>query len=99
MAQPMTVARESFKRHKGRRPAPGDERIDALLGALMALTSEVAVLRERLDAHERIAARGEVATPEAVDAFVPDEAVSEARGDQRKRLIDKVCRPLIAGTD
>lgn len=95
----MTAARESFKRHKGRRPAPGDERIDALLGALMALTSEVAVLRERLDAHERIAARGEVATPEAVDSFLPDDETTASRANQRKRLIDKVCRPLIAGTD
>lgn len=93
------AARESFKRHKGRRPAPGDERIDALLGALMALTSEVAVLRERLDAHERIAARGEVATPEAVDGFLPDEATQALRAKQRERIIDKVCRPLVAGTD
>lgn len=83
--------------HKGRRPAPGpDERVDTLLGMVMALTSEVAVLRERLDAHERLAAAGQSATPANVDAYDPDEAAQQQRAAARQRIIDKVCRPLIA---
>lgn len=83
--------------HKGRRRVPGaDPRVDTLLGMVMALTSEVAVLRERLDAHERLAQAGAAPTPGAVDDYVPDEDAQRARALGRQRLIDKVCRPLIA---
>jgi hypothetical protein len=63
---------------------------------IMALTSEVAVLRERLDAHERLNKVGQTATPESVDSFVPDEQVQRERGATRQRMLDKVCRPLLA---
>lgn len=83
--------------HKGRRPVPGaDTRVDTLLGMIMALMSEVAVLRERVDAHERLAAQGKPGTPEAVDDYVPDEAAMKSRAARQKRLIEKVCRPLAA---
>jgi hypothetical protein len=83
--------------HKGRRAVPGpDPRVDTLLGMIMALTSEVAVLRDRLDAHERLASSGRAPTPQAVDDYLPDEAVQRERDLRRQRLIDKVCRPLVA---
>jgi len=83
--------------HKGRREAPGvDPRVDTLLGMVMALTSEVAILRDRLDAHERLHAGQQPVTPESVDDFVPDEAAQKARAARRTRLIEKVCRPLLA---
>jgi hypothetical protein len=83
--------------HKGRRVVPGqDPRVDTLLGMVMALTSELAVLRERLDTHERLAAQGMVGTPDAVDAFVADTATEQMRAAKRKRMIEKVCRPLLA---
>jgi hypothetical protein len=83
--------------HKGRREAPGvDPRVDTLLGMVMALTSEVSILRDRLDAHERLNAGKQPVTPEAVDDFVPDEAAQKARAALRTRLIEKVCRPLLA---
>lgn len=83
--------------HKGRRAVPGaDTRVDTLLGMIMALMSEVAVLRERVDAHERLAAQGKPGTPEAVDDYVPDEAAMKSRAARQKRLIEKVCRPLAA---
>jgi len=82
---------------KGRRHAPGsDPRIDTLLSMVMALTSEVAVLRERLDAHERLQAAGRFTGPAAVDDYVPDEPALEVRASLRQRLIAKVCRPLLA---
>ncbi|MFO1426155.1 MAG: hypothetical protein U1F11_04110 [Steroidobacteraceae bacterium] len=85
--------------HKGRRAVPGeDPRVDTLLGMVMALTSEVAVLRERLDAHERLGAAGRTVTPQNVDEYEADEAAQRARAAQRQRLIEKVCRPLVAAT-
>lgn len=96
-AKPAATPLRRHKVHKGRLPVPGsDARVDTLLGMVMALTSEVAVLRERLDAHERLAAQGKAATPEQIDDYQPDEAVRQSRAAQRKRLIEKVCRPLIA---
>jgi hypothetical protein len=89
--------RERLAVHKGRRTVPGvDPRVDTLLGMVLSLTSEVAVLRERLDAHERLAAAGGFTGPDAVDAYVPDAAAEEARAAQRQRLLAKVCRPLVA---
>jgi hypothetical protein len=82
---------------KGRRTVPGvDPRVDTLLGMIFALTSEVSVLRDRLDAHERLAAANGFTGPEAVDAYVPDEAAQQARAEQRNRLVAKVSRPLVA---
>jgi hypothetical protein len=89
--------RERLTVHKGRREAPGvDPRVDTLIGMVLSLTSEVAVLRERLDAHERLAAAGAFSGPEAVDGYVPDAAAEAARAAQRQRLLAKVCRPLLA---
>jgi hypothetical protein len=82
---------------KGRRHGPGsDPRIDTLMNMLMALMSEVSVLRERVDAHERLQAEGHFTGPESVDEYTPDEAVEKVRGSLRQRLIAKVCRPLLA---
>lgn len=95
-AQPSSQTQKPPRLHKGRRAVPGDPRIDALINMVLSLTSEVAVLRERLDAHERLAQAGVPASPDAVDAFAPDAAVQQARTAQRERLIKKVCRALTA---
>ena len=70
--------------------------MDTLLGMVMALTSEVAVLRERIDAHESLAASGKVPDQDNVDNYQPTEADESRRKQHRDRLIDKVCRPLVA---
>ena len=83
--------RERLTVAKGRRHGPGsDPRIDTLMNMLMALTSEVSILRERLDAHERLQAAGEFTGPEAVDSYVPDETGAKARATLRQRLIAKI---------
>lgn len=95
--RPVAAPLRRHRIHKGRRRVPGpDPRVDTLLGMVMALTSEVAVLRDRLDAHERLACDGQAPTPQAVDDYVPDEHVQRERDARRRRLIDKVCRPLVA---
>jgi len=86
-----------YKVHKGRRTVPGaDARVDTLMGMVMALMSEVSVLRERVDAHERLNAEQKPVTPASVDDFVPDELATRARAVVRQRMIEKVCRPLLA---
>jgi hypothetical protein len=50
---------------------------------VMALTSEVAVLRERVDAHERLNAQGKAASPETVNDFQPDETAQKERAAAR----------------
>lgn len=96
-ARPAATPMRRHRVHKGRRAVPGpDPRVDTLLGMVMALTSELAVLRDRLDAHERLAANGQAPTPQAVDEYSPDESVQRERDVRRQRLIDKVCRPLVA---
>jgi hypothetical protein len=66
---------------------------------VLALTSELSVLRERIDAHERLAAKGVPAAPDSVNVYEPDEAAQRERAAQRQRLLDKVCRPLLAAAD
>lgn len=86
-----------YRLHKHRIEVPGvDPRVDTLMGMVMSLLSEVSVLRERLDAHERLGAARQPVTPETVDDYVPDEAAQQARAATRQRLIEKVCRPLLA---
>ena len=95
MKDPASKTASLARVHKGRRSVPGDPRIDTLMNMVLSLTSEVAVLRERIDAHERLAKNGGIPTPENVDAYVPDETAQEARTAQRERLLNKVCRPLL----
>lgn len=83
--------------HKGRRIVPGpDPRVDTLLGMVMALTSEVSILRERLEAHESLSGAGERIDHASVDDYEPTPGDQERRQRQRQRLLEKVGRPLIA---
>lgn len=80
---------------KGRRPQfMDDPDKDRLLAMVMALVGEVAVLKERLDTHERLAVAGKVATPEAIEAFEPDTAIEEAREVWRTELLGRVFRSI-----
>jgi len=67
---------------------------DRMIGMIAALTSEVAVLRERLDTVERLAERAGVIERRQIEAFVADEQQQAERDDVRRRLIDKVLGPL-----
>jgi hypothetical protein len=89
-----------YRIHKSRIEVPGvDPRVDTLLGMVMQLMSEVSVLRERVDAHERLGAASQPVTPQTVDDYVPDEAAVKARAAVRQRMIEKVCRPLLAADE
>ncbi|MDX2222942.1 MAG: hypothetical protein SFV21_09355 [Rhodospirillaceae bacterium] len=99
MAKPRAVIKPRQRFAKGRRPYFfADPAIDKLLGMVMALTGEVAVLRERLDTHERLAAKGKVATPANIEKYAPDLKVEDEREAVRAAMLSRVFR-LIAVDD
>jgi hypothetical protein len=71
-----------------------DPAVDKLLAITMALLGEVCVLRERLDAHERLAAAKNLFSPPAVDAFVPDAAAMRDRDALREKIMARVLSVL-----
>ena len=86
-------------------PIPGQSTLDEqLLGMIVGLASETAILRARLDACERLLAEASkderrgllagVLAPGAIDAFSPDEPTQKEREEQRHRILRKVFRPL-----
>ena len=72
----------------------GDARDEQLLGMIVALTSEVTILRARLDACERLLVASGALTEGAVDRFDPDAAAQGERERARQHTIAKVLRPL-----
>lgn len=71
--------------------SPGEARLMAMVAAL---TSELAVTRERLDTVERLAETAGLFTRDAIENFAPAEAQAKERDGLRRRIIDRVFRPL-----
>ncbi|MEM1019669.1 MAG: hypothetical protein AAGJ09_04165 [Pseudomonadota bacterium] len=67
---------------------------DQLMEMVLALAAEVSVLRDRLDAHERLADAGQAPTPTAVDAYEPPVEVGDLRSQRRATLLSKLFRPI-----
>ena len=61
---------------------------------IVSLTSEVTVLRARLDACERLLVAGGSLPAGGVDSFDPDPAVQAERDAQRQQILQKVFRPM-----
>jgi hypothetical protein len=82
----------------GRRPeAPqftDDPMLDRLYGVTLALVTELAVTRSRLDALERVLARRELVDQGEVDAFVPDNFEAVTRGRLQSEYLERVMRAL-----
>jgi len=80
-----------MKKAKGKRPIYFEEpQLDKLLSALVALTGEVSVLRERLDTIERLLATKEVISLAEIEAYQPEEQVAQAREQWRTEYIARV---------
>ena len=80
---------------KGAQPSFFDQpALEAMYGMLVVLMEEVCVLQDRLDTYERLGARGIAITPEAVDAYDPDEAVENAREQRRHAVVRRIMRPV-----
>ena len=67
---------------------------EQLLAMIVGLTSEVTILRARLDAAERLLEASGALAAGAVDAFEPDATAEAAREATRRATIDKVFRPM-----
>ncbi len=66
--------------------------VDRVMAVLLALVSEVAAIRERLDTHERIASGGGAPALDAVEAYRPDDAVEADREAWRDAYIRRLFR-------
>ena len=82
---------------KGRNPHFFDDpNIDRLIGMVMELASEVSVLRDRLDTHERLAAKSNIYDIKAVEGFIPSEKEAKDRDAWRSQFLDRILKSLYA---
>jgi len=87
---------------KRRRKAAGPERqsyfddtdMDRVMAIVLALASEVASIRDRLDTHERLAVSGKSPTPSSVEAYQPDPSAEDDREAWRDAYIRRLFRVL-----
>jgi hypothetical protein len=68
--------------------------VDRVMAILLALVSEVAAVRDRLDAHERIAGLGEAPARDKVEAYRPDSEAEEDREAWRDAYIRRLFRVI-----
>jgi hypothetical protein len=68
--------------------------VDRVMTVLLALVSEVAAIRERLDTHERLASAGAVASVEAVEAYQADDLAEDQRETWRDAYIRRLFRVI-----
>ena len=82
----------SIKRSiKGRRPQFfADVETDRLQGMLMARATEMAVLYERVDTLERVAARKGIVLADDMQGFEPDETVQAEREAWRQKFLARI---------
>ncbi len=68
--------------------------VDRVMAVLLALVSEVAAIRERLDTHERLAANQVAPAGGAVEAYAPDELTEAEREAWRDGYIRRLFRVI-----
>jgi hypothetical protein len=85
-------------------PKPGDRdtaffadpMIDHLLRAVVSLTMEVSVTRERLRTLEELLAESGALAQGRADSFEPDTAEAAHRAGQRGKLIADILGPIVS---
>lgn len=85
------------------RKAQGPERpiyfnqsdIDRVMAVVLALASEVASLRDRLDTHERVADTGVLPATKHIETYLPDSATLAARDAWRDAYIRRLFRVFV----
>lgn len=77
--------------------APED--VDRLGQALITLTKELWVVKDRQRVLEAALAEAGIVTPEALDAWQPDAALDAQLGTERRRLIDAIIEVLTQSPD
>jgi hypothetical protein len=85
---------------KGERPQfSRDPEVDRVMAIAMAIASEVAVLRERLDTFETLAAERGVVSAADIERFVPTAEHEKRREQWRHDFLDRVLYILRAEAD
>lgn len=78
---------------KGGRPYFfNDPAVERVLNITMAVATELAVARERMDTIERLLEQKGLLSKAEIEAFVPDEAASEARQLMHARYSARILR-------
>jgi hypothetical protein len=79
------------QRSRGSQPVVFEsETVDALAGMVLALLGEVVVLKDRLDANERLLAAAGLHGPADIDRFAPDDAARAYRTEYRQAIYERV---------
>jgi hypothetical protein len=85
---------------KGRRPQFSENlEVDRVMAMVMALASEVAVLREQLDTVVTLAAARGVISPDEIAAFAPSPEKTKERDEWRQAFIGRILYVLKAEAD
>ena len=86
--------------HKRRLPIEGlSETEEALLQMVITLTSQVSVMRERLDTVEALLESSGTFPRSAIEAFEPDPDDVQRRDALRSAIVAKVMQPIAAGLE
>ncbi|KQM22282.1 hypothetical protein [Novosphingobium sp. Leaf2] len=89
MAERINLDRKTWS--KGSQPVVFEsETVDALAGIILALLGEVVVLKDRLDANERLLEAAGLHGPANIDTFAPDAQARDYRGTYRQGIYDRV---------
>jgi hypothetical protein len=68
--------------------------VDRVMAILLALVTEVASIRDRIDSHERLADAGVLPRSSAVEAYAPDADAAAAREAWRDAYIRRLFRVI-----
>jgi hypothetical protein len=80
----------------GQRPEfTGDPLVERLFGITLALTTELAVTRERLDTIERLLEQHDLLPREAIETFQPDPVTGVARAQSHQEYLARIFRVLL----
>ena len=66
---------------------------------IMELASEVSVMRDRLDTHERLAANKGIYTETEIESFRPTDEEAAQRSAWRSGFLDRLLKGLYASYD
>lgn len=92
-AQTPATAVKLPRQTRGKRPHFFDDpALDQMMTFLLELTTEVSVMRERLDTVERLLERDGKVTRESIEAYVPDGPIETERAAWRDAYVKRVFR-------
>ncbi len=84
---------QANRRAKGKRPVfLDDPAVERVLSITMAVATELAVARERIDTLERLLVQRGVLQPQDIETFVPDAEAAAARDAWGREFIARILR-------